>query len=70
MLTIPIYSRPSPKRQRVFDVETDETGKIYRYLTQNLRGSFEVEVEDVNKQIADYIKKIEKKNTTEQPEPK
>ena len=57
MLTIPIYSRPSPKKQRLFDVVTDDSGKIHKYQMQNIKGAFEVATEDVDKQIADFIKK-------------
>lgn len=57
MWHIPIYNRKLPKKQRVFDVETDEKGVIHRYFTQNIKGSAFVDSEDVQKQISEFLEK-------------
>ena len=50
---IPIYNSDFPKPKRIFDVEADEHGNIYRYYTQNIKGCICVETSEMEKQIMD-----------------
>lgn len=54
---IPIYNSDFPKPKRIFDVEADEHGNIYRYYTQNIKGCICVETSEMEKQIMDFFEK-------------
>lgn len=57
MWQIPIYNRQLPKKQRIFDVETDDKGVVYRYFTQNIKGTVSVDSEDMQRQIDEFLLK-------------
>lgn len=57
IIRVNIRNTQDPKAPRVFDVLVDPTGKILKYLIQNIRGFQYVNMDDVEFQIKEALKK-------------
>ena len=56
MQKIQIRNNDLPKHPRMFDVMVDERGNIVRYIFQNIKGAFQIDHEEVKRQIKEYCK--------------
>ena len=57
LIRINIRNTQDPKSPRVFDVLVDRSGQIHQYLVQNIRGFQYVNMDDVEFQIKEALKK-------------
>ncbi len=56
-MVVTIRNRELPKCPRIFDVIVDaESGRILRYVIQNIRGEQFVDSDDMEKQIEEALK--------------
>ena len=56
-LTVHIRNMSLPKKPRVFDVLVDGDGHIIKYLIQNIQGFLYVDMDEVEFQIREALKK-------------
>lgn len=57
LLRVNIRNTQNPKAPRVFDVLVDASGRIQKYLIQNIHGFQYVNMDDVEFQIKEALKK-------------